>query len=152
MGVQTGLMSEQSKMNLEELKKSFPSLEEFSQQKLLGGGYHPGDYWDPNWAGGGAGSHDFTFMMTQASPSDSFLNWSQGQSGKPGANSGGGLLISVTSMMATETWAMQGGVSGAIAVRTMSQEEIPTPVGRKRLGGTWISRLSPNYGVTTHQV
>lgn len=37
LGIQTGVMSDRGKMNLEELRKSFPSLDDFSAKKLLGG-------------------------------------------------------------------------------------------------------------------
>lgn len=51
MGVQAGVMVKRRKMDLEELRKSFPSLDEISLAKLLGGGgvLIDGDYWDENW-------------------------------------------------------------------------------------------------------
>lgn len=82
-------MDTNRKMNIEELKKSFPALDNYSNVKLLGGG--PGDYWDPFWnSGGGTGSHDFVMMTQVQFPNDSFI-WSVlSQSGGTGGNGGGG--------------------------------------------------------------
>jgi len=69
VGIPTGVMSDRGKMNLEELRKTFPALDDLSKEKLLGGGGGGlGDYWDPYWNSDGVpGSQDFV-RMPQATP------------------------------------------------------------------------------------
>ena len=80
-------MSDRRKMNLEELRKSFPSLDDFSAKKLLGG-----DYWNPNWANAEVGGGDFVRMPSGNAwgQGDWFMNQVMSQPSNTRPTGGGG--------------------------------------------------------------
>lgn len=80
-------MSDPNKMNLEEVKKNFPSLGDFSKEKLLGGGVPiDGDYWDANWNVGPYGD-SLTYSEFQQEMGHPGFSGGSGQGGLTG---GGG--------------------------------------------------------------